>query len=213
MLTFSGMTDQDARALLEAGKFDEVADDEHPLWRGLALLELKRFAEAAPVFEAAEGAHESASMLELAAAARWLAGDREGAVEHWITALEAAHETPADAVRAPALLWFGGQRLNDDRYILRGTRLLKKLWKPKLSHRWPGPVAGYLLGDLDEERFIEEGFESPALEARRLTAAHFWAGVSSRGEAAQAHFRAAIEQEGPGVLEVEHHLAHGELAK
>ena len=207
------MTDQDARALLEAGKFEEVADDEHPLWRGLALLELKRFAEAAPVFEAAEGAQESASMLELAGAARWLAGDREGAVERWITALEAGHETPADAVRAPALLLYAGQRLNDERYILRGTRLLKKLWKPKLTRRWPGPVAGYLLGEVDDTKFIDEGFESPALEARRRTAAHFWAGVRAEGEEAMAHFRAAVEQEGPGVLEVEHHLAHGELSK
>ncbi len=207
------MTDQDARALLEAGEFEKVADDEHPLWRGLALLELKKFAEAAPVLESAEGAAGSASMLELAGAAHWLAGNREVAVERWISALDAGHETPADAVRAPALLLYAGLRLNDERYRLRGTRLLGKLWKPKLSRRWPGPVSGYLLGEVEEEKFLGEGFDNPALEARRLTAAHFWAGVRAEGEEAMAHFRAAAEQEGPGVLEVEHHLAHGELGK
>jgi hypothetical protein len=205
--------EQDPRALLEAGRYEEVAADEHPLWRGLALLELKRFGEAARVFGDAEGVSESSSMLELAGAARWLAGEREPAVELWIAALEAGHETPADAVRAPALLLYAGQRLNDQRYVLRGRRLLGKLWKPKLSRRWPGPVAGYLLDELDDEQFLAEGFESPALEARRLTAAHFWAGVKSEGASAQAHFREAVAQEGAGVLEVEHHLAHGELGE
>ena len=204
--------DQDARELLEAGRFEEVAHDEHPLWRGLALLELKKFDEAARIFQAAEGAKDSASMLELAGAARWLQGQREQAVELWISALEAGHETPADAVRAPALLLYAGARLDDERYTRRGTRLLGKLWKPKLSRRWPGPVAGFLLGEVEVQPFIAEGFENPALEARRLTSAHFWAGVrAGSGPEAKAHFQAAADQEGPGVLEVEHHLARGEL--
>src|SRR5207302_7967762 len=169
--------------------------------------------DAARIFEEAEGARESGSMLELAGAARWLAGEREAAVERWLSALDAGHETPADSVRAPALVLYAGLRLNDERYVLRGTRLLGKLWKPKLSRRWPGPVAGYLLGELDEGRFLDEGFDSPALEARRRTAAHFWAGVRASGDQAAEHFRAAVEQEGPGVLEVEHHLAHGELGE
>jgi hypothetical protein len=205
------MSENDARALLEAGRFEEVAHGDHPLWRGLALLELGRPGEAAKVFEEAEGSKESSSMLELAGASLWLAGEREGAVEHWVAALDAGTETPADAVRAPALLLYAGLRIPDERYVLRGTRLLGKLWKPKLSKRWPGPIAGFLTGALDEGPFLEEGFENPALESRRLTAAHFWAGLKSEGAAAKDHFRAAVEQEGPAVLEVEHHLAKGEL--
>lgn len=206
------MDDQEARALLDAGRFEDLVHDEHPLWRGLALLELSRPEEAARVFEEAPDAVESASMLELAGTARWLAGEREPAVERWIAALEATRDTAADAVRGPALLLYAGKRLGDERYILRGTRLLKKLWKPKLARLWPGPVAGYLTGQLEEAEFIEQGFENPQLEARRLSAAHFWAGVMAEGELAQKHFRLAVEQEGPSVLEVEHHLAHGELA-
>ena len=63
----------DPHELLQAGRFEELAHDEHPLWRGLALLELGRFPEAARVFEEAEGAQESGTMLEFAGAARWLA--------------------------------------------------------------------------------------------------------------------------------------------
>jgi len=202
----------DPRDLLEAGRLEELAHDEHPLWRGLALLELGRFAEAARGFEEAEGARESGTMLEFAGAARWLAGERETAVERWIAALDAAHDGPAGAVKPPALLFYAGLRIPDERYALRGKRLLGKLWKPKLSRVWPGPVAGYLLDEIDEERFLEDGYDDPDLEARRLASARFWAGVHAQdAEVARKHFQESVAIEGTSALEVEQHLARGEL--
>jgi len=202
----------DPRDLLEAGRLEELAHDEHPLWRGLALLELGRFAEAARGFEEAEDARESGTMLEFAGAARWLAGERETAVERWIAALDAAHDGPAGAVKPPALLFYAGLRIPDERYALRGKRLLGKLWKPKLSRVWPGPVAGYLLDEIDEERFLEDGYDDPDLEARRLASARFWAGVHAQdAEVARKHFQESVAIEGTSALEVEQHLARGEL--
>jgi tetratricopeptide (TPR) repeat protein len=204
----------DPHDLLQAGRFEELAHDEHPLWRGLALLELRRFDEAARVFEEAEGAQESATMLEFAGAARWLSGDRAQAAERWIGALDAAHEGPAGGVKPPALLYYAGLRMPDERYVLRGKRLLGKLWKPKIARVWPGPVAGYLLGRVDEEPFLEDGYEDPDLEARRSTSALFWAGVNaSDAAAARKFFEASAAIEGPSALEVEHHLAKGELGQ
>jgi tetratricopeptide (TPR) repeat protein len=202
----------DPRELLEAGRLEELAHDEHPLWRGLALMELGRFAEAARVFEEAEGAQQSGTMLEFAGAARWLAGERETAAERWIAALDAGHDGPAGAVKPPALLLYAGLRIPDERYALRGRRLLGKLWKPKLSRVWPGPVAGFLLGHLEEERFLEDGYDDPDLEARRLTGARFWAGVNAADPAvARKHFEESAAIEGASALEVEYHLAKGEL--
>jgi hypothetical protein len=202
----------DPHELLQAGRFEELAHDEHPLWRGLALLELGRFPEAARVFEEAEGAQESGTMLEFAGAARWLAGDRPAAAERWIAALDAGHDGPAGVVKPPALLLYAGLRIPDDRYVLRGKRLLGKLWKPKLARVWPGPVAGFLLDEVEEQPFLEDGYEDPDLEARRLAAAHFWAGVRADApEAALAHFQESAGIEGASALEVEHHLAKGEL--
>jgi hypothetical protein len=202
----------DPHELLQAGRFEELAHDEHPLWRGLALLELRRPAEAARVFEEAEGAQESGTMLEFAGAARWLAGERQPAAEHWIAALDAGHDGPAGVVKPPALLVYAGLRIPDERYVLRGKRLLGKLWKPKLARVWPGPVAGYLLGNVDEQSFLEDGYEDPDLEARRLTAAHFWAGLNAQDPAvARKHFEESAAIEGPSALEVEHHLAKGEI--
>ena len=204
----------DPHELLQAGRFEELAHDEHPLWRGLALLELGRFPEAARVFEEAEGAQESGTMLEFAGGARWLAGDRAAAAERWIAALDAGHDGPAGVVKPPALLVYAGLRTPDERYVLRGKRLLGKLWKPKLARVWPGPVAGFLLGEVEEQQFLEDGYEDSDLEARRVSAAHFWAGVRAQDpEVARAHFQEAAAIEGASALEVEHHLAKGELGK
>ncbi|TMA10673.1 MAG: hypothetical protein E6J86_14975 [Deltaproteobacteria bacterium] len=201
----------DPRQLLGEGRFEELANDDHPLWRGLALLELKRWPEAARTFEEAPDASQSGTMLELAGAARWLAGQRETAVERWAAALDAGYEGPASRLKPPALLLYAGTRLGDDRYVLRGTRLMKKTWKPKIQRIWPGPVAGFLLGHVDEQSFLEDGYSDPDLEARRLTSAHFWAALKEPRKAHE-HYQAAIANEGAAVLEVEHHLAHGELA-
>ncbi len=202
----------DPRQLLEEGRFEELANEDHPLWRGLALLELKRWPQAARSFEDAPDAGQSGTMLELAGAARWLAGERELAVERWVAALDAGYEGPASRLKPPALLVYAGTRLGDERYVLRGTRLLGKTWKTKIQRVWPGPVAGFLLGKIDERSFLEDGYSDPDLEARRLASAHFWAALKDPRKA-RAHYEAAIAGEGAGVLEVEHHLAHGELAR
>jgi hypothetical protein len=202
----------DPKQLIEEGRFEELAHDDHPLWRGLALLELKRWPQAARVFEEAPDAAQSGTLLELAGAARWLAGERETGVERWIAALDAGYAGPAGMLKPPALLIYAGTRLGDERHVLRGTRLLKKSWQPKIERIWPGPVAGYLLGDLEEKAFLEDGYDAPDLEARRLTSAHFWVALRNPQDARQ-HYQAAVAPEGAAVLEVEHHLAHGELSR
>lgn len=201
----------DPRELLEQGRYEELANEDHPLWRGLALLELKRWQQAARTFEEAPDAAQSGTLLELAGAARWLAGERETGVERWISALDAAYEGPAGRLKPPALLVYAGNRLGDERYVLRGTRLLTKLWKPKVQRIWPGPVAGFLLGQVNLTSLLDEGYQDPELEARRLASAHFWAALKDPANA-RKHYEAAIAAEGASVLEVEHHLAHGELS-
>jgi HPt (histidine-containing phosphotransfer) domain-containing protein len=201
---------QDPRQLLEEGRFEELAHDEHPLWRGLALLELRRYADAARTFEEAPDVNQSGTLLEMAGAARWLAGDKEQGVERWITALDAGYDGVASKLKPPALLIYAGTRLADERYVMRGTRLLAKAWKPKVARVWPGPVAGFLLGHVGLQSLLEEGYSDPELEARRLSSAHFWAALKDP-EHALDHYRSATASEGAAVLEVEHHLARGEL--
>ena len=72
-------------------------------------------------------------------------------------------------------------------------------------------MAGFLLGHVEQAGFLEDGYEDPDLEARRLASAHFWAALKDP-QNARDHYEKAIASEGAAVLEVEHHLAHGELA-
>ena len=211
--SFAAMDDpkqEDPKQLLEEGRFEELAHDDHPLWRGLALLELRRWPLAARTLEEAPDAAQSGMLLELAGAARWLAGERELGVERWISALDAGYEGPASRLKPPALLVYAGTRLGDERYVLRGTRLLIKNWKSKVQRIWPGPVAGFLLGHVDEQTLLEEGYADPELESRRLASAHFWAALKNP-QSAREHYQAAVSTDGASVLEVEHHLARGEL--
>ena len=206
--TFAPM--EDPKQLLEEGRFEELAHDDHPLWRGLALLELRHWAQAARTFEEAPDAAQSGTLLELAGAARWLAGERELGVERWISALDAGYDGPASRLKPPALLVYAGTRLGDERYVLRGTRLLVKNWKSKVQRIWPGPVAGFLLGQVEVQALLEEGYTDPDLESRRLASAHFWAALKDP-QKAKEHYQASVAAEGASVLEVEHHLARGEL--
>ena len=200
----------DPKQLLEEGRLEELARDDHPLWRGLALLELRRWPQAARTFEEAPDAAQSGTLLELAGAAHWLAGERELGVERWITALDAGYEGPASRLKPPALLVYAGTRLGDERYVLRGMRLLAKNWKPKVQRIWPGPVAGFLLGHVDAQTLLEEGYPDPEFETRRLASAHFWAALKDP-QKAKEHYQASVGAEGASVLEVEHHLSRGEL--
>lgn len=202
----------DPRQLLEEGRYEELAQDDHPLWRGLALLELRRWPQAARVFEDAPDAAHSGTLLELAGAARWLSGEREEAVARWIAALDAGYDGPASRLKPPALLLYAGTRMGDERQVLRGSRLLAKGWKPKVQRIWPGPVAGFLLGHVEARILLEEGYSDPDLEARRLASAHFWVALKEPQDA-RSHYQAAARAEGANVLEVEHHLAQGELGK
>src|SRR5258708_27481177 len=79
--------------------------------------------------------------------------------------------------------------MGDERFVLRGTRLLAKSWKPKVGRIWPGPVAGYLLGHVEEQRFLEDGYADPGLEARRLASAHFWVALKDPRRAPEHYDR------------------------
>ena len=208
------MDESTLQSLLADRRFEDLAREDDPLWRGLALLELGRAADAAHAFEDAPDAAQSGPMLELAGAARWLAGERETAAQRWIAALDAAFDTPAGAARPPALLVYAGTRIPDPRYVHRGTRLLGKAWRPRVARQWPAPVAGYLLGKVDETDLLEEGYANPALESRRLASAHFWAGfLATDPGTARRHFEAAVDAGGLALLEPEYHLARAELER
>ncbi len=147
--------------------------------RGLCLLHMGRLQEALADFQTRISLRpESASGYVGAGIALWWLGRPWEAVEVWRTATGAKYADGAGGIEAPALLFFAASRLADQKMEKEARSLLRKKWKPRLAKVWPGPIAGFLLGKMDEETFlVKQAFENPILEARRLCKAHFWTGL------------------------------------
>ena len=184
---------------------------------GLALLDLGRFKEAVEVFMRAR-AHEmkaqttSETTLVNLGISHWCDSDRSAALRDWELSLNTIYADEAGGVQGPAMLWFGATEVGDMSQTELALKVLKKLWKPRVlsSHSWPGPVAiaGFLLGEVKEEKFIQGWSDAnPMLEVRRRCKVHFWAGAKSEETILAAeHFRLACSDRA-AILEPEFFLA------
>jgi hypothetical protein len=109
----------------------------------------------------------------------WWLGRAKEAIETWRGAIDLQYTDPAGGITIPALLLFAGVKQGELTLAKDGQRLLQKRWKPKIATTWPGPIAGFLLGHLDEATVLTKFISlSPPLEARRLSQAHFWIGFN-----------------------------------
>jgi hypothetical protein len=180
---------------------------------GLALLDLNRFDEAIHVFQESELNDHSTSEITLVylGVSRWCAGDRSGAVKAWAASLETDYADQAGGVQGPAMLWFGATKTGDRLREKMAVKGLRKFWKPRLltSEDWPGPagVSGFLLGHVNEHRFVYEWTqEHPILEARRKCKAYFWAGIRQHDQAIANQFSRLASADRNAILEPEFFL-------
>jgi tetratricopeptide (TPR) repeat protein len=149
----------------------------------------------------------------------WLQRPNE-AIDAWRNGLEAGYTDPAGGVSCPAFLFFASVRLADRVLTQEANTYLRQRWKPELSTVWPGPVAGYLLNEVDEYTFFRgQTYLNPTLEARRLCQAHFWVGFSHFRKGDAQRYLASLHQAVPVLsattravmLESEYWLAQAEL--
>lgn len=184
--------------------------------RGLCLLNMGRLQEALADFQTVIRLRsESDRGYIYAGVTLWWLGRSLEAVEVWRKAVGAKYTDEAGGVEAPALLFFAASRLADRKIEKDAISLLRKKWKPRLSQIWPGPIAGFLLGKMDEETFLEkQTFENATLETRRLCKAHFWTGLlhfrQGNVRKYQYHLQQSLVE---GKLEPEYYLATYELQR
>jgi lipoprotein NlpI len=182
--------------------------------RGLCLLNMGRLEEALTDFQTAIRLQpESATTHVNVGITWWWLGKPLEAVEIWRSGIGAKYRDEAGGVQVPALLFFAASRLADQKMEKEARSLLQKKWTPRLAKVWPGPIAGFLLGKMDEETFlVNQTFENPILEARRLCKAHFWTGLVyfRQGDIQkyQYHLRQSLVE---AKLEPEYYLAKCEL--
>jgi hypothetical protein len=95
-------------------------------------------------------------------AALWMTGEFSEACKSWeheiqrLKAKEATHTDGAGGVIVPALLWWAAAHNGLADFATPATTELKKRWKTKHTQRslWPGSIANYILGGIDDVRFL-----------------------------------------------------------
>jgi tetratricopeptide (TPR) repeat protein len=186
--------------------------------RGLCLLNMGRLEEALADFQIvvklrSESASESARAYIDVGVTLWWLGEPLEATAMWRNAIEAKYTDEAGGIEAPALLFFAASRLADQELEKEAEMLLRKKWKPQLAQLWPGPIAGFLLGKMDEETFlVKQTFQNQGLEARRLCKAHFWTGLVYFRQGDVHRYLHHLQQSlVEGILEPEYYLAKCEM--
>jgi tetratricopeptide (TPR) repeat protein len=210
-----------ARALLELTKAVTEAPDSllHRMNRGVCLLALHRLENALEDFESAARTHpENAAGFVKAGVVLWWLRERQQAVSRWREALNASY-TDAAGIEVPALLLFTATREEDESLEVDATRRLKKQARGSRIRCWPGPIAQFLLGEMDEESLLNLTSRTPILHERELAQAHFWIGVQRERQGDSRGYReslaAVVEKGTPShrsvILEHEFWLARAEL--
>jgi len=168
------------------------------------------------------GQIRSDNSYQQAGTALWLLGEHHLAAHLWRHAVSElmrgriTHSDLGGGVHSGLLLWYAWRRTGEESFGNDAEALLLRKWGKRHSFYWPGPIAGYLLGKVDERSLCTTAEESGSLRPRQLTQAHFYIGVEKHasGDRASAvsHFHEAdIAARGLSLKEVEFFLAGYEL--
>lgn len=124
----------------------------HIMELGVAYLWVRSYEAAAKHFETANQTHihTMARFYGMAGVAKWCVDDLVGAVEQWHTGLAAQYADVAGGVHLPLLLWVAGTLKARIFPRAEAERLLSDKVRGPRSKSWPGPIASFTLGLIDE---------------------------------------------------------------
>lgn len=189
---------------------------------GLALMDMERFDEARDVYcrilemEEREDSVGEGTLIYLGMT-EWMKKNPTEAIGTWKKSFHTPYVEAGAGLAGHSMVWYGAIRTGDEKLKQREEKAIKRLWKvpdpDKLTY-WPGPfaIAGYILGQVSAETFLNRWKEShPIIEARRLCRANFWAGVrESNVIESRRHFHHSFSRSKVGILEFEYFLAKWE---
>lgn len=89
-----------------------------------------------------------------AGSAIWLAGRHTEATAVWQEALKCSH-TDRARMETPLLLWFASVR-DPSSTDVDVNALLRKRIMSSIGHKWPGPIARFVLGEIPFEAMLAE---------------------------------------------------------
>ena len=129
----------------------------HAMRLGAAYLWLGNYKAAGEHFHNAIQSHPFtiSSFYEMAGTASWCLDDASGAVEQWRKGLGSQFADAGVAI-SPPLLLFAASVLRPRAFSrTEAKRILKRQLEDPRSDDWPGPLAEYVLGRIDEEVLVE----------------------------------------------------------
>jgi len=211
-------------------KFNEaciVADQEYNTSKSLfhlnnkiiALLNLKKYEEALKlsleVIGLTNADYKSDADNISAGIAYWLLDRPNDAIEMWRSGLNAKYTDAAGGVEIPALMYYASVVNNDKALEKEAVKILKRKLKLKASVNFPGSIAGYLLGNIDEEELLLSYGPFSNLKDRVQSKSYFYIAVKSLKNGDKNKFYENLEKcvSFESYLEMEYFLAVGELDK
>jgi tetratricopeptide (TPR) repeat protein len=216
--------------LIEQGRFEEAcvkADNEFATTKSLlslrnkviALLNLEEFNKAIDLCEflIKKEQGESEFDYKFAGTAFWLLGETARAVDMWKKGLETKYTDSAGGVEVPSLMFFAATALGNKILEIEAADILKKRWRSKRSVNWPGPIAGYLLGEIKEQEILEGIDARPSIRAKQLCQALFYIAIvkmkNGEEDTCCEFLRQAVSLNTSSYQKQEYYLAKGELKK
>lgn len=149
----------------------------------------------------------------------WGLGQPERALDSWQRSLSVPYADAAGGVTGPALLLYGAERLHLAEWRRYALALLRG-YKRRNLPMWPGPIAPYLLGVLDELDLIKYARDarSDDVAERQQRQALFYVGLHAFQAGDEAGFRERMESSAghprPGDFgEGERYLARWEVQR
>lgn len=115
----------------------------------------------------------------LAGIARWLLGDPVDAIGVWKEGLDCAYGDWAGGIDVPLHLYFGAVREPTSFELTQAEGLLAKRLRDGGSGNWPGPIARFLLGQIDEAKLRRVAKSKHAhIECEQIAQLEFYIGVA-----------------------------------
>lgn len=199
--------------------YDVDGNTSHLYNRGLIYIRLGDHASALHQFQSLIAAEKPQFLADshslFLGVCYWFLGQPTRAVESWRQSLSAAYTDAAGGVRAPAILLYAAERLYDVEARGEALRLLRKRARRKLV-TWPGPIAPYLLGEIDTAELEEQArlTQSERLAERWQCQADFYVALRALRDGDQSTVRDKMLRcaRRPYIfLEYEHYIAHWEV--
>ena len=149
-LGLSGKQVEGLRMMARA--YEREGTPSHIMQMGVAYLLVRDYGAASDHFDAANERypHHTDAFYEMAGAAKWCMNEPDAAVDEWLAGLNCAYADSAGGVRCPLLLLTASVVRPNVFARAEAERLLTVRADDRRISKWPGAVAEFVIGRIDD---------------------------------------------------------------